>query len=180
MSGRSRSYKDGLYRRLKDNAEAVNYLQAALEDSQSAFLVALKNVLEARNVTAIARASDLDRVHIYRMLSEGGNPTLNSMDKILHALGLKLAIDVEDVASSQPTNVTNRVFRISWNVPLAHKRKAFVYAPLAGNSRACSSSLEQEMIGCEQMLSASAEFSYADVLHPAFIPENEEVFEMAY
>jgi hypothetical protein len=47
MTGRSRSYKDGLHRRLKDNAEAMNYLRAALEDSQSAFLVALKNVLEA-------------------------------------------------------------------------------------------------------------------------------------
>ena len=87
MSGRSRNYKDGLYRRLKDNAEAVNYLQAALEDSQSAFLVALKNVLEARNIAAVARASDLDRVHIYRMLSKGGNPTLNSLEKILRSSG---------------------------------------------------------------------------------------------
>ena len=41
-------YKDGLYRRLKDNAEAVNYLQAAREDSPAAFLIARKNVLDAR------------------------------------------------------------------------------------------------------------------------------------
>ena len=96
MSGRSRSYKDGLYRRLEDNVEAVSYLQAALEDSQAAFLVALKNVLDARNVAAVARASELDRANIYRMLSEDGNPTLGSLEKILKALGLRLAIRVED------------------------------------------------------------------------------------
>lgn len=96
MSGRSRDYKDGLYRRLRDNGEAVNYLQAALDDSQAAFLVALKNVLDARNVAAVARATDLDRSHMYRMLSDGGNPTLNSLERILQALGLKLAIAVED------------------------------------------------------------------------------------
>jgi probable addiction module antidote protein len=103
MSGRSRSYKDGLYRRLKDNAEAVNYLQAALEDSQPAFLTALKNVLDARNVAAIARESALDRVHIYRMLSEGGNPTLMSLEKILHALGLRLEIGVESAEINPKT-----------------------------------------------------------------------------
>ncbi|WP_348269493.1 putative addiction module antidote protein [Edaphobacter paludis] len=164
MSGRSRSYKDGLHRRLKDNAEAGNYLQAALEDSQSAFLVALKNVLEARNITAVARASALDRVHIYRMLSEGGNPTLNSLDKILHALGLKLAIDLEASASPQPTSVTDHVFHMTWNVRGAHKRKAFVYG----------------MVGCEQVLNTSVQVSYPDVPHPAFIPEHEDAVEMAF
>jgi DNA-binding phage protein len=55
MTAHSRSYKEGLLRRLKDNSEAANYLQAALEDSQSAFLVALKNVLDSRKVAAVAR-----------------------------------------------------------------------------------------------------------------------------
>jgi probable addiction module antidote protein len=95
MSENSRSYKDGLYRRLRDNAEATNYLQAALEDSQSAFLVALKNVLDARKVAAVARASNVNREHIYKMLSGDGNPTLNSLQKILHALGLRLTIAMD-------------------------------------------------------------------------------------
>jgi probable addiction module antidote protein len=96
MSGRSRSYKEGLLRRLKDNTEAVNYLQAALEDSQSAFLVALKNVLDSRKVAAVARASKLNRVHIYQMLTEDGNPTLSSLEKILRAIGLRLEIGLDD------------------------------------------------------------------------------------
>ncbi len=99
MSARSRSYKEGLLRRLKDNTEAVNYLQAALEDSQSSFLVALKNVLDSRKVAAVARASKLNRVHIHQMLTEDGNPTLNSLEKILRAIGLRLEIGLDGPAS---------------------------------------------------------------------------------
>ncbi len=101
MRGRSRSYRDGLLRRLKDNAEAANYLQAALEDSNSAFLVALKNVLDSRKVARVARASNLNREHIYQMLGEDGNPTLNSLGKIIDALGLRLSIGVKKEARAR-------------------------------------------------------------------------------
>ena len=100
MSGRSRSYLDSLHRSLADNDEAAAYLEAALEDSQSAFLVALKNVVDARGVSAVAEAAQLDRVHLYRMLSGEGNPTLSSLDRILHALGFRLAISR---TQTQPT-----------------------------------------------------------------------------
>jgi probable addiction module antidote protein len=96
MPARSRSYRENLLHRLKDNVEAANYLQAALEDSQSAFLVALKNVLDSRKVAVVARASKLNREHIYQMLHEDGNPTLNSLGKILQALGLRLSIGVKN------------------------------------------------------------------------------------
>lgn len=178
MSGRSRSYKDGLYRRLKDNAEAVNYLQAALEDSQAAFLVALKNVLDARNVAAVARASELDRVHIYRMLSEGGNPTLSSLEKILQALGMKLAISLEHETPA-PAVSAQHVFHMSWDASSARKQKIRMYGGSVLNVRPCSAP-EPGIIGCEQMIGASAEVGYQDVPHPAFLPECEDTYEMAY
>lgn len=102
MAKGSVSYKEFLHQNLKDNAEAANYLQAALEDSQSAFLIALKNVLDARKVAVVARASKVSREHIYKMLSEGGNPTLNSLQKILHGLGLRLSVETELPADNQP------------------------------------------------------------------------------
>src|ERR1017187_9548998 len=52
MARRSVSYKEFLHQDLRNNTEAANYLQAALEDSQTAFLIALKNVLDARKQTA--------------------------------------------------------------------------------------------------------------------------------
>jgi probable addiction module antidote protein len=96
MPARSKSYRENLLPRLRNNAEAANYLQAALEDSQSAFLVALKNVLDSRKVAMVARASKLNREHIYQMLNADGNPTLNSLGKILRALGLQLSIGVKN------------------------------------------------------------------------------------
>jgi probable addiction module antidote protein len=95
MTAPSRSYRESLLRRLQDNNEAVHYLQAALEDSQSAFLVALKNVLDSRKVAAVARASKLNRVHIYQMLAADGNPTLSSLEKVLRAIGLRLEVGVD-------------------------------------------------------------------------------------
>ena len=104
MTAPSRSYKESLLLRLQDNHEAVNYLQAALEDSQSAFLVALKNVLDSRKVSAVARASKLNRVHIYQMLAADGNPTLSSLEKVLRAIGLRLEIGL-DGSKSKPRRI---------------------------------------------------------------------------
>ena len=102
MTAPSRSYRESLLRRLKDNTEAVNYLQAALEDSQSAFLVALKNVLDSRKVAAVARASKLNRVHIYQMLDADGNPTLSSLEKLLRAIGLRLEVGLDGSSRKKP------------------------------------------------------------------------------
>jgi probable addiction module antidote protein len=108
MSGHSRSYKEGLHRRLRNDELAANYLQAALEDSQAAFLVALKNVLDARTVAAVARASKVNREHIYQMLSDGGNPTLKSLQKILHSLGLRLTIGLDEPRAKTPISAKDR------------------------------------------------------------------------
>jgi probable addiction module antidote protein len=98
MTEKSRSYHIGLFKRLQDDEHARLYLQVALEDSREAFLVALRNVADARQFTKVARDSELDRVNLYRMLSENGNPTLSSLEKVLHALGLRLSIELESTS----------------------------------------------------------------------------------
>lgn len=98
MPDKSRSYKIGLYQSLQDDQEALMYLQTALEDSREAFLIALRNVADARQFAKVARDSELDRVNLYRMLSENGNPTLSSLEKVLHALGLRLSIELESTS----------------------------------------------------------------------------------
>jgi probable addiction module antidote protein len=108
MSGHSRSYKEGLHRRLRNDELAANYLQAALEDSQAAFLVALKNVLDARTVAAVARVSKVSREHIYQMLSGNGNPTLKSLQKILHSLGLRLTIGLDKTHAKTPVSANEQ------------------------------------------------------------------------
>jgi len=93
----SRNYQDSLIRRLSDPKEAAAYLDAALEDGDRAvFLLAIRNVIEALGgMTKIARHTGLNRENLYRVLSEQGNPELNSLEKLLKALGLRLAVEVD-------------------------------------------------------------------------------------
>jgi DNA-binding phage protein len=88
MSG-TISYKTGLYQRLQGDTYVYYYLRAALEDSRPVFRLALQDVMEARNLSGIANEGELDRI-----LSEAGNPTSETLEKILHALNLRLTIEV--------------------------------------------------------------------------------------
>ncbi len=102
---KSRPYKEGLLERLKDPQEAAAYLDAALEEGDTeVFLLALRDVAEARlgGIAGLAQQSGLNRETLYRALSEQGNPELTSLDKLLHAVGLRLAIAVDRNATETP------------------------------------------------------------------------------
>jgi len=78
---------------------AAKYLAAAADDSDEAFLVALRDVASARTgMTRLARATRVNRVNLYRMLSKEGNPGIRNIRAILRALGLK--IDIVDAPRS--------------------------------------------------------------------------------
>ena len=95
---KTKSYQESLITALADPLEAADYLNVALEeDDKELFLLALRNVAEARlgGVSKLAAATGLNRESLYRMLSGKGNPELKSLDRLLHALGLKLAVEAE-------------------------------------------------------------------------------------
>ena len=97
MSKPSVNYEDGLKMALADREEAAAYLNAALEDgSQDVFLMALRDVAEAKGITRLARETSLNRENMYRILSERGNPQLSSLTAVLHQLGLRLSVQVGD------------------------------------------------------------------------------------
>ena len=101
MTAASRPYKDSLLEDLMDPKEAAAYLTAALEDDMpEVFLLALRHVAEAHGMTNIAEGAQLNRVSMYRMLSEKGNPQLSSLTAILHQMGLRLSIEVEDAVAA--------------------------------------------------------------------------------
>lgn len=88
-------YVDGLKESLKDPEEAAAYLDAALEDGdQEVFLLALRDVAEARGLSAVAQDAQLNRENLYRMLSRQGNPQLSSLTALLRSMGLRLAVEV--------------------------------------------------------------------------------------
>ena len=98
----SRPYSEHLKEVFADPEEAASYLNASMEEGdKELFLLALRNVAEARlgGMSKLAEATGLNRESLYRMLSGKGNPELKSLDKLLHALGLKIAVQVDENAA---------------------------------------------------------------------------------
>ncbi|MDX2427887.1 MAG: putative addiction module antidote protein [Xanthomonadales bacterium] len=93
----SRKYQNSLIEGLRDPNEAAAYLDAALEaGDRVAFLLAIRNVIDALGgMTQMARKTGLNRENLYRVLSEQGNPELNSLEKLLKGVGLRLAVEVD-------------------------------------------------------------------------------------
>lgn len=89
-------YKDNLMKDLADPHEATEYLNAALEEGTvEGFLLALRDVAEAKGMSNLSRKSHLNRVSMYRMLSRHGNPQLSSLTSVLNTIGLRLAVTVK-------------------------------------------------------------------------------------
>jgi probable addiction module antidote protein len=83
---------------LEDAETAALYLEEALAaGDDEAFKLALRHVAEARlgDMASLAEATGLNRETLYRTLSTRGNPTLDTLRRILHALGLRVAVRVE-------------------------------------------------------------------------------------
>ncbi len=94
MAKDARPYEEGLYERLRGISHAANYISAAVEDgSIDGFLLALRDVAEAtKGMTGVANAADRNRENLYRMLSKDGNPRLDSLWAVLHAMGLRISV----------------------------------------------------------------------------------------
>jgi probable addiction module antidote protein len=91
-------YEDGLKASLRNPDEAAAYLNAALEENeQEIFLLALRDIAEARGVSQVAQDAQLNRENLYRMLSPTGNPQLSSLNALLQSMGLRLAVEVESI-----------------------------------------------------------------------------------
>jgi len=90
---RDKSYDASLTAALTDPAEAAAYIEAALDlDDSAALLVALRQVAKAHGMAEIARRADVGDKTLFRALSENGNPTLDTVNKVLHAVGLRLSV----------------------------------------------------------------------------------------
>lgn len=80
---------------LHDPEAAAGYLEMCLQEGDmELFKLALKQVAEARlgGMSALAKETELNREALYRSLSEKGNPRFDTLNKVLHAVGLRIAV----------------------------------------------------------------------------------------
>lgn len=89
-----------------DAAEHLNtpediaaYLDAWLEDGTPEELrSALGTIARSRGMSAVAMQAGLKRESLYKALGKGGNPTLDTLFKVIRALGLQLTVKVAEPA----------------------------------------------------------------------------------
>lgn len=77
-----------------DNEETIaEYLTVTLEENDpDLLLAALSNVAKARGMSQIAKDSGLGRESLYKALAPGAKPRFETIMKVMHALGVKLAV----------------------------------------------------------------------------------------
>jgi len=99
MARTYRTLDDHLKAKLADRDRARGYLQLAIEEFEEdgdmeAFLTALRSVAQAQGgIAHLAEQSGLSRQHLYKALSEHGNPQLGTLSRILRGLGYRIRLE---------------------------------------------------------------------------------------
>lgn len=78
---------------LESEADIAAYLNAALEDGDtSEIATALGDIARAKGMTQLAKETGITRDGLYKALSPTGNPSFDTVQKVVRAFGLKLNI----------------------------------------------------------------------------------------
>jgi len=80
---------------LQSDEDCAAYLQACLDqapDDAAVFAKALGDIARARGMMQLAKDTGLTREGLYKSLGEQGNPSLSTVMKVMHALGLQLHV----------------------------------------------------------------------------------------
>ena len=81
---------------LDNDAVIAEYLSASAEDANpEVFVTALGNVAKARGMAQIAKDAGLGRESLYKTLSAGAHPRFETINSVLHALGVKFTVVAE-------------------------------------------------------------------------------------
>jgi probable addiction module antidote protein len=115
VTQKTRSYSAWRTEQLSDPERAARYLDAAFKESKEAFFHALTNVIQAHQVSAIAKKAGVTRESLYRSFSATGHPKHETLESVLSALDLQFSgIETRSVktamagpsSTSKPTGVT--------------------------------------------------------------------------
>lgn len=84
---------------IKEDPEfAAAYLKVALEEAtddigRDVLLHAIRRVAEVHGIANIARKAGIKRESLSRALSAKGNPQLDTLCSVVHAMGMKLTLE---------------------------------------------------------------------------------------
>lgn len=80
---------------LESEADIAAYLNAALEDGDTSVIVtALGEIARAKGMTQLSKETGITRDGLYKALSPTGNPSFDTVQKVVRAFGLKLDVAI--------------------------------------------------------------------------------------
>ena len=88
-----------LIEQFQDKNESTAFINAALDQyfedhNKELFLATLREVIKLQGgITEISKQTHINRQHLYKMLSNKGNPSFDNIGSLLMALGLKLKVE---------------------------------------------------------------------------------------
>jgi probable addiction module antidote protein len=116
-----RTYREVVIERFKkDPEEAMLYLEVSLEDfakdnNTGALLSALRTVAEAQGgIPELARRIGMEKMTLYKALSEDGNPKLSTVGMVLQGLGYRMRLEPispENTPTSEKSTAPEKVTR---------------------------------------------------------------------
>ena len=73
--------------------DVLGILEAALEENDTALLLAvIGDIARSKGMAQVAKDLSLARESLYRSLSQDGNPSFNTIVKVLDNLGFRLSV----------------------------------------------------------------------------------------
>ena len=81
--------------------DVIEFLNDALESGHAPYIAAvLGDVARSQGMTRLAAKTGVNRQALYTALSENGNPTLETLLKVLSAMGVRLRCEATEAAAA--------------------------------------------------------------------------------
>ena len=81
--------------------DVIDFLNDALESGHAPYIAAiLGDVARSKGMSKIAEKTGVNRQALYTALSENGNPTLDTLLKVMTALGIRLKCEAMEHAQA--------------------------------------------------------------------------------
>ncbi|WP_409027106.1 addiction module antidote protein [Janthinobacterium sp. SUN098] len=109
---------------ISDEAAAVYITQALASNDAAIFAAAIGDMARARGMTEIAKAAGLGRESLYKALRPNSQPRMETMTRVLGALGVRLVAEVVGSGKGDTASADSVAMTSLPDKPVAKKAEA--------------------------------------------------------
>jgi probable addiction module antidote protein len=91
MKGSLKNWEDSLMEDLRNPEAAQAYIQGCLEEGVP-LQTALRDVIKAQGFGEVAKKAQIARPNLLRAVRPSSNPTFETMERLLHGVGLDFSV----------------------------------------------------------------------------------------